>query len=236
MSNKEKVKLIKGTSNYKVRMCRYCNKRELVDGQRFQACSRCSISYYCSKECQKSDWPVHKLHCSTQQELLDDDGGLKTFRNLSNSALAFAQNRYVDIVKEMRKCKVETNTNVQDMILFIEHRPSQIPISNQFHIVILSDLLQRRNLPRTLDLLISDEMNFNQISPIIIERRASLSPAMFLILTTRSSDFSANIFRCSVKTPNGIEDLYSDEIIESPQKQKELIAKYWPEHPSLENL
>lgn len=233
MSNNIKLKKIKNSCSYKSRMCRYCNKKELIDGPRFQACSRCSISYYCSKECQKSDWPVHKNQCSTQQKLADDSGSLKTFKNLSNSALAFAQNRYFDIVKEMRKCKVESNTNLQDMILFIEHSPSDIPISNQFQIVILSDLLQRRNLPRTLKLLISDEMNFNSLAPAIIERRSSLSPAMFLVLTMRSSDFNTNIFRISLNAPSGVEDMYTDEIIENPQKQKELIAKYWPDHPTL---
>lgn len=234
-SNNVKIKKIKGTNNYKVRMCRCCNKKETVQ-QRYKACSRCSISYYCSKECQLTDWPVHKLQCAQQQELVEENGGLKNFRALSNSALGFAQNRYVDIIKEMRKCKVATQTNVQDMVLFIEHSPSQIPISNQFSIIVLSDLLQRRNLPPKLELLLSDEMNFNELSPIIRERRSSLSPAMFQILTTRSSDFSTNLFRCSVKTPSGIEDMYTDEIIESQQKQNELIRKYWPDHPSLDSL
>ena len=30
-------------------------------------CSKCKKVYYCSKECQKSDWKTHKLSCSTSQ-------------------------------------------------------------------------------------------------------------------------------------------------------------------------
>jgi len=26
-------------------------------------CKRCGVLHYCSKECQKSDWPRHKLNC-----------------------------------------------------------------------------------------------------------------------------------------------------------------------------
>jgi len=234
---KEKGKMISGTNTYKVRMCTKCNKRELVDEARFKACSRCKITYYCSVECQHSDWPVHKQRCKEQKELLDENGGQKSFRNLSNSALVFAQNRYVHIIEEMRKCKVRTKAIVFDMILYIENGQAQIPISNKFSIITVSDLLLRRNLPTVLEFLFSDDFNFNQIAPIVRERRASLTAGMFLILVVNPSDFDSgcNIFRCSSRAPNGQDNIYTDEIVENPEKEKQILAKFWPDHPKLKD-
>ncbi|KAL0253227.1 hypothetical protein SLS55_010199 [Diplodia seriata] len=39
-------------------LCQACNNPSQ------QTCSRCHCSRYCSKKCQKADWPTHKLLCS----------------------------------------------------------------------------------------------------------------------------------------------------------------------------
>jgi len=50
---------------FSIKMCRYCNKSELSDEFQLSlmACARCQNTFYCSKECQKDDWKVHKKHC-----------------------------------------------------------------------------------------------------------------------------------------------------------------------------
>ena len=40
-------------------VCTACNKPNT------SFCNRCKSARYCSKECQKADWPVHKLLCAT---------------------------------------------------------------------------------------------------------------------------------------------------------------------------
>ena len=30
-------------------------------------CSRCRLIYYCGVECQKKDWPLHKLKCKPRE-------------------------------------------------------------------------------------------------------------------------------------------------------------------------
>merc|ERR1712098_905000 len=42
--------------------CANCGTSEKSEKQ-FQKCSRCGFVFYCSKACQKSDWPNHKQIC-----------------------------------------------------------------------------------------------------------------------------------------------------------------------------
>jgi hypothetical protein len=42
--------------------CANCEKKEKLEKE-FQKCSRCNSVYYCSKICQRTDWPSHKQIC-----------------------------------------------------------------------------------------------------------------------------------------------------------------------------
>lgn len=45
-----------------LRDCGLCNSTEKKRGD-YQSCSRCKVVQYCSKECQKKDWKLHKRVC-----------------------------------------------------------------------------------------------------------------------------------------------------------------------------
>mmetsp|Transcript_30835 Transcript_30835/g.74554 ORF Transcript_30835/g.74554 Transcript_30835/m.74554 type:complete len:430 (-) Transcript_30835:211-1500(-) len=45
-----------------VKACMYCKVVE-TDGAKHMQCSRCKVTFYCSKECQTSDWKRHKKEC-----------------------------------------------------------------------------------------------------------------------------------------------------------------------------
>ena len=46
----------------------YCRNRETLESK-FSRCSNCLRVQYCSRECQKKDWKMHKIEC----EIIDED-------------------------------------------------------------------------------------------------------------------------------------------------------------------
>ena len=46
-----------------IRYCSLCKKSDENEFQKFNKCSLCFRTYYCSKECQNLDWETHKKIC-----------------------------------------------------------------------------------------------------------------------------------------------------------------------------
>ena len=49
-------------------MCSNCRLHGLIQGKKFRFCKQCNDAFYCSKECQREHWPVHKESCQKQQK------------------------------------------------------------------------------------------------------------------------------------------------------------------------
>ena len=53
-------------------MCGQIDTREVEGGVKTKLCERCKdighTARYCSRRCQKDDWPQHKLHCGKCDE------------------------------------------------------------------------------------------------------------------------------------------------------------------------
>ena len=49
------------TLDNQVEACRVCAK--IGFGESIKICGRCKTAFYCSRECQLSDWPLHKVSC-----------------------------------------------------------------------------------------------------------------------------------------------------------------------------
>ncbi|KAM0749026.1 hypothetical protein T439DRAFT_59837 [Meredithblackwellia eburnea MCA 4105] len=56
----------------RARICSSCMKSEGDVGfetpERFKRCTRCKLSYYCSKDCQGVDWDSHKYRCRLRSQ------------------------------------------------------------------------------------------------------------------------------------------------------------------------
>lgn len=53
-------------------ICKNCKKIEQLSSTRFKKCSGCKLDYYCSKECQKQHWHIHKFDCMSLQSSVDE--------------------------------------------------------------------------------------------------------------------------------------------------------------------
>lgn len=49
---------------YRFHMCQHCGIGPPMDETPLRVCSGCRVSNFCSRECQKSAWPVHRIHCA----------------------------------------------------------------------------------------------------------------------------------------------------------------------------
>ncbi|KAK0190457.1 hypothetical protein F5146DRAFT_554075 [Armillaria mellea] len=67
--SKNKEFIIKSNSRNQ-NQCHWCQKtpQDLGSDKPFQTCSRCKEVIYCSTECQRLNWPLHKLPCSKSKE------------------------------------------------------------------------------------------------------------------------------------------------------------------------
>jgi hypothetical protein len=50
------------------RACRTCSKASTPE-KPFEVCARCKAAYYCSRECQRKDWPTHKAECKRRSKM-----------------------------------------------------------------------------------------------------------------------------------------------------------------------
>ncbi|KAF9001368.1 hypothetical protein BDQ17DRAFT_1358692 [Cyathus striatus] len=69
-----------------------CNNSET--NAKMRSCAKCSLSYYCSKACQKVDWPRHKPGCIMTAESRD---------YLRSSGLSYKGYTPVEVDKMMKK-------------------------------------------------------------------------------------------------------------------------------------
>jgi hypothetical protein len=58
-----------------LRTCSYSNCMKM--GVRFQKCSLCRVSHYCSRECQLADWRAHRPQCRIMRCIKRVHGGLR---------------------------------------------------------------------------------------------------------------------------------------------------------------
>jgi hypothetical protein len=52
------------------RQCAACRRIQQPGEAKFQQCSRCKTTHYCSTACQKTAWPIHQRYCFDAEALV----------------------------------------------------------------------------------------------------------------------------------------------------------------------
>jgi hypothetical protein len=127
----------------KLKMCAHCDKFETLDGAKHMKCQRCKLSYYCSKDCQVSDWKKHKKSCN---ELGSGIVSRSAFKTSKFTLWAFVKSNYFDIVKEVYKKMQECNVPKKDILVEVDFRGDAPALRNEFTVWLTSDILEESAL------------------------------------------------------------------------------------------
>lgn len=71
---KEHVDAKKAAKESPTIVCANCLKTDADNGFKLSKCSKCSFTYYCSRDCQVEDWPRHKLTCKCSFQFANNMG------------------------------------------------------------------------------------------------------------------------------------------------------------------
>jgi MYND finger len=112
-----------------------------------QVCSRCKITYYCSKECQVADWKSHRKICGTEKK------PTKTSENQMVSA--YVQQFYYEILKALYAATQERSVPKSQLILDLnfhtrighEVDSSSPALRGEFKVAVTKDYLEGRDSP-----------------------------------------------------------------------------------------
>jgi hypothetical protein len=104
------------------KMCRHCNKTEGEPNFQgsLKACAQCKQAYYCSIECQKTDWTAHKRYCKASH--LSD---AKTSGRPTGIASNFIQKNATEMLANIAVVCIETGTKPCDIIVLIDTKPGK---------------------------------------------------------------------------------------------------------------
>ncbi|KZT12829.1 uncharacterized protein LAESUDRAFT_17982 [Laetiporus sulphureus 93-53] len=127
--------------------CQNCLKSR-ADGAIMSRCSACRVDLYCSKECQKQAWPVHKARCKLNRRAQTLGDGrterlkvLRDFTQKHRPTISEAGLRALDL------CVDRTRADRDVLIIYLRPRPGATRIETQFY-VIDADVMPFESLPK----------------------------------------------------------------------------------------
>lgn len=107
------------------RVCRHCScsSSDVEFQKALLVCSRCKCAYYCSRDCQKSDWKAHKKTC-----VETSDSRLKEVEASQQLPLTFATRNYYEIMTSILQVLDEHSlTSITLVLLELDFFSAKVP-------------------------------------------------------------------------------------------------------------
>jgi hypothetical protein len=110
----DKAKFTSGEIGVIHPLCQYCKNRS----EHTKVCSACKGVRYCSKECQKADWPQHKLKCADLKAYMESSPHVGTKTHDQDRTLAL---RYLELhIHDIEQLFQENNLGKDEGIIHLD--------------------------------------------------------------------------------------------------------------------
>jgi hypothetical protein len=140
------ARLSNGNNDHVKIVCRYCmNFEAQMDGAKLMKCQRCKLVYYCSKECQVTDWKRHKTMCNALTSGNHQESR-STFKTYANTMSAFMDSNYFAIAKEVYKKTQEYNVLMKELFMVIDFFEDAPALRNEFEVWLTSGCIEALSL------------------------------------------------------------------------------------------
>ncbi|KDQ60354.1 hypothetical protein JAAARDRAFT_32749 [Jaapia argillacea MUCL 33604] len=114
---------------------RQCAEAECCNSRDLMKCTRCRTTLYCSKECQRKDWPLHKGQCAHISSGLSSDPEPILQRHLRHWTSRFDISLITAVTVAMKLSQDFSNVSRMAMYIVLRPRPHS-NIGSQFTIAI----------------------------------------------------------------------------------------------------
>lgn len=195
------------------RSCRKCSRKEsdLPEGTQLSNCSRCLSAFYCSKLCQKQDWPSHKNVCAKVEP---DSASLRKTNHAAISA--FIDENYFPIMRRFYELSQQHSIPKSDMVLVLDFWGDAPALKGEFEVSLLRDHLEgdRPAEPDWFDKGVDGYEEDIEIWKNMMRDHHTRVTSDFLLLIYRSATEESHVTKIGIKSAHTGRPMLSDRAME----------------------
>jgi hypothetical protein len=181
-----------------------------MDGALLMKCKRCKAAYYCSKECQVTNWKKHKNVCDVVGSGSVSRSALKTSHTTTS---AFVSSNYFGIAKEVYKKTQEYNVPKKELVVEIDFFGDAPALRNEFKIWFTSGLLEGSSVVDAPGWL-RTHVEMKTLEQVVREAYDKVTSNNLLVLC-RASNGLVSVSRLDHLGAETGYHRFSDEVVES---------------------